>query len=141
MGRIELILSAFPDARIIYIDRSPVETVPSYISMFTSTWKLLCPVSGRTLYRVAGQTAISIYRHFHQTKHIIPQGQLLELSYSELICCPEKTVQTVYSFLGEPLCDKTYRMMLSSLKEKTYHSKHKYCPENFGYSRKELEAI
>ena len=39
--RIETLLKSFPDAKIIYLVRNPLDVIPSYISLVDATWHLL----------------------------------------------------------------------------------------------------
>jgi hypothetical protein len=45
-GRLMILRELFPDVKVIYLVRNPYEAVPSFIKMFTSSWKVISPAGG-----------------------------------------------------------------------------------------------
>ena len=143
-GRILSILKFFPDARIIYIERDPTKTVPSYISMFSVPWKLHSPElkDNLQIFRDLGNAPIAFYKHFQQIRETVSEDKLIHLDYYQFIADPQHTVEQIYSWLGLELTDElTSALERNIQKSKSYRSKHKYSLEQYGYSEKEFLKI
>jgi hypothetical protein len=92
--RIEILRDVFPDARFIYLKRDPYETLKSSRIFFHSLLK------GISLQDYEEQRVdrfvLENYKHmmnvYLEKKEIIPSGQLIELSYEELIKHPERVL-------------------------------------------------
>jgi hypothetical protein len=101
-GRIPTLLSLFPGARFIHIHRDPME-------VYGSTRKLnrrvvpLFQLEDVDLDRL-NRDAITIYarlmRSYLRDRSMIPEGQLAEVPYSDLVSNPVHTINRVYRTLG-----------------------------------------
>ncbi len=139
-GRIEEILKTFPDARFIYLERSPLETIPSYISMFSASWKLIAPDAPDSAYKELGKTAIDFYKHFRKARKTkIAKKNLLEINYKDFISDPLKHVEKIYRFLDFEMTEKTKQRIMEQIAQRRhYKSKHSYSLEMFGWTDEEL---
>ncbi len=90
--RISSLLKAFPDAFVVYLVRSPLETIPSLLSLhrsfFAHRWGLETIPSERLerYYRRRYHYMVALYRHFHDEwrRGVIPRSQLLIVPYARV---------------------------------------------------------
>lgn len=101
-GRIPFLLDLFPNARFIYLQRTPREVLLSAERMHEQMIKRFS-ITGRSKTEVT-----EFVTHFHQAllakyekdKNLIPRKQLIEIDYDFFISQPEKTVEIIYEYLG-----------------------------------------
>ncbi len=101
-ARIPILLLLFPDAKFIHIYRNPA-------NVYASTEKLyrkVLPVFQLQEFdeRQLQQDIIYIYKHlmqkYEQDKALIPEENLLEISYDHFVQAPVEGMQTLYDFVG-----------------------------------------
>jgi len=137
-GRVKLLLDRFPDAHIIYPVRNPYNTVPSLISMFTSSWKLICPFipEDSEEYRQLGYLAIAYYKHWDEVSGNIPANRFYSISYDKLVESPIKVIHGIYSHFGMDISPEFNQSLLKMGKRnKNYVSKHIYSLEQYGMTK------
>lgn len=142
-GRLNTIMEAFPDAKIIYIVRSPYASVPSFISMFSSAWKFHSPEipENSPHHRAWGQLAMDYYTYFHDNIIKINPQQWYTLKYEDLIKSPKDEVIKIYNFFGWPVSESfSTRLDNASRRAKKYESGHSYSLEQFGMTKEEVLA-
>ncbi|MCB9256396.1 MAG: sulfotransferase [Chitinophagales bacterium] len=140
-GRLNFILSCFPNAKIIYPVRNPLKAVPSVISMFTGPWK----VHSRDIAndseecRAFGKIAINYYAYLHEQKSIINPKNLLIVRYDEVVKNPTLTANKIYEYFDFEMSDAFKNALKNyTLESKNYKSKHHYSLEQYGMTE---EAI
>ncbi len=141
LGRFKTLVEAFPDLRMIYIARSPLNTVPSYVSMFTKPWPIHSPdfVEDTTQLRALGQTIIDHYHYHLGNRKTLPPERYLELQYKDLVADPQAAVLSIYAHFGIPVTEAFEQALTAeTTKARAYKSKHKYTLEQFGFSEEEL---
>ena len=140
-GRMKTILDIFPDARIIYIVRSPYKAVPSFISMFSAAWKSHSPEIPETspYHRAWGELAINYYLYFHEQIKVVPKQQWVTLKYEDLVADPYKEMRAIYKHFGMKI-DEHFdeRLKKTSNRSKTYKSTHSYSLEQYGMTKEEV---
>lgn len=136
-GRLGSILQSIPDIRIVYLVRHPRETIPSFISMYAAFWRLHSPQLERdpVLTRALAVLLCDYYNCFMEIRRELPEGQLMEISYDDLIADPEGTVKEIYRKfnlnMDEAFAEKLNRESARSRKHK---SSHQYSLEKVGLS-------
>ena len=140
-GRIHQLLKIFPDARFIYIKRSPYKTIPSYISMFSAPWRLIAPKASATAIKDLGRTAISFYKHSKAVRETtLKKENLIELNYEEFINNPLASLKNIYSHFNIEMGNDTLDLIKEKIESRrNYKSSHQYSLEEFGWSEEELE--
>jgi len=141
-GRLHTILEMFPDARIVYLMRDPKSAVPSFISMFSASWKFIAPEipEDSEEYRALGQIAIDFYNYFHQNKSLFKPENLFVVPYNELSADPKKAVEEVYAHFNMNISDNFKNRLESHLKNQSkYRSKHSYSLQQYGFTKEEIE--
>jgi hypothetical protein len=90
--RIKTILKIFPDAKFIYVARSPLETIPSHLSLHREALgrsfglENIPPDKLKQYYKMRYYYNLQHYKCYEElTKNnIIPKSQLLEITYDSL---------------------------------------------------------
>lgn len=135
----------FPDARVIYLVRSPLEMLPSYVSMMEFSWRAVgMPVEGkhrRALHDYLFEMAGHWYRHALEVLDRVPEDQAVVVRYDDLVADPDRTVREIYDQLGLEV-DAELAEVLSRETEKArrYESRHDYGLEELGLSRERIES-
>jgi hypothetical protein len=114
--RIPELISLFPEARFIYVERNPEE-------VFKSTMKLLQNNSVQWLYTMSYDQKLELYSYGFETllneyntmKMRIPKTQLLELNLMELKHNPEVVQDKIYNFLNWEIVESKKRQYLELL--------------------------
>ena len=106
--RLRSLLAAFPDAKIVYVVRSPLETIPSHFTLernlFAHMWGPI-PIPRARLdrfHRQRYQSSIAYYRYVEDLieKGALPANQFMAVSYDSLRANLEATIERVMQFAG-----------------------------------------
>ena len=101
-SRITELLHLFPDAKFVYIQRNPYDTVRSYMHLLRlmNGWHALQSIDFEELI----QRQIRIYRRmaeaYLEQRDLIPDGRLVEIRYEDLDQDKIGQVQHIYQALG-----------------------------------------
>ena len=100
-ARIKLLLSLFPDAKFIFIHRNPYEVYASNKRFLKVTHKIYALGGTKSLNTnsIILDTYAKMMHHYIQEKHLIPQGQLMELAYEDFIQNPISNMRAAYETL------------------------------------------
>lgn len=100
-ARIKLLLSLFPNAKFIFIHRNPYEVYASNKRFMKLTHKIyaLGGTGSVDTNSVILETYAKTMNRYMQEKHLIPQGQVMELAYEEFIKNPMATMRKAYETL------------------------------------------
>jgi len=142
-GRLDTIIETFPDARIVYVVRSPYEAVPSFISMFSAAWKAHSPEipEDSPYHRAWGYLAMDYYTYFHEHIRQLPEQQWYTLKYEDLVHAPKAEMIKIYNHFGMPVSGTfEERLNKASGRAKKYKSGHSYSLEQYGMTREEVLA-
>jgi hypothetical protein len=140
-GRLRMLLALFPDASIIYPVRNPYETCPSFVAMFSSTWKWISPgiPEDSAPYRELAWLAIRYYQYFQKQKTEIPAANLITLQYDDLVNDPFAAIKNIYSQLHFDLEENfAEKLKTEAAKTMTYKSKHEYSLEQYGIQKEDI---
>jgi hypothetical protein len=137
-GRIPLLLEMFPDARFIYIHRNPVDVILSTRHFFSKM------MPGLTLKKIdfdqINKDIYAVYnklmREYLETKAMIPEGRLVEVSYDELTANTMGEIKKVYDKLGFDGFEKA-----STLIEDYANLKKNYVRNKYAISQELLDEI
>lgn len=140
-GRLRMLLEEFPDARIIYLIRTPMKAVPSFASMFTAPWKLISPdlpLNGKE-----GKSwcdlAIAYYAYFYEQKNLIDPENFKTIRYTDLVKHPRDTVISIYKHFGIEITPNFQEQLEKiTVRNRNYKSKHSYSLEEYGMTPEEV---
>jgi tetratricopeptide (TPR) repeat protein len=94
LGPIHLI---FPHARIVYVQRDPIDTCLScYFHQFSSAHNFTMDLTDRAHYYREHQRLVAHWRE------VLPPGTLLEVPYAELVADQEGWSRRIVEFIGLP---------------------------------------
>jgi hypothetical protein len=137
-GRLETMREVYPDARFIHLVRHPYRAIPSFVSMFRSTWYAVSPSipdEGSETRRLT-ELGIDYYRRLHEAASDFEDGRVYTVMFRDLVGDPIDTLEHIYDWLEMPITD-TFRVDVEyELAHPEKHkSQHEYSLEQFGLSR------
>jgi len=145
--RLPQFLNHFPDAKILYTIRDPLETVPSGLSLVTGVldgrfgfWKL--PDSKRELYiERLYQAFLELSMRFHKDyiEGRIPKEKVKIVRYDRMMKDFDGLMGELLPFIEiEPSPELLDTIKKTSEKQNTRKSEHKYSLEQFGLSEERI---
>ena len=101
-ARIPLLLELYPDARFVFIHRSPYEVFPSTINLHRKILGLtaLQSVTNDDIESNVLEIYGHVMRQYLVDREQIPAGRLIEVAYADLDESPQHTVDSIYAGLG-----------------------------------------
>ena len=101
MARIRYILSMFPDAKFVYIQRDAFDTYASNKRMVQMIFRKYA--LGKIVDVDPGHLILDSYAliagRYHQDKLLIPPAHLCEISYEKFVAHPVECMETIYEQL------------------------------------------
>jgi len=139
-AKIETLMEFFPEARVIYLARNPLDMLPSTVSwinyarrQFTDpkeTWLYLDEIVDMTQHW---------YRHPLQYLDAHPSPRNLILNYDDLIQRPEAVLRAFYEQFGYPDKPGLEIIVDEAVKETmSFNSDHVYSYEEMGFTREQI---
>ena len=127
ISKIESVAETFPDARLIYMLRSPLKTIPSLISMNNNIQAILCSFRDPARMNVRSRdVAIRWYQDADMSLRKLENRYLL-VRFDDITKQPGKTLKEIYQY-AELVPDE--RMVMRMTEEQkaaeNYTSTHKY---------------
>jgi hypothetical protein len=146
-GRVDCLYEYFPDCRIIYLVRNPLDVIPSTQSL---TERLLRSTAGITadekIKEDVYDTLKMFYTYTPQRLAKAPEGSRSLIRYEDLVREPRAVVSDLYRRFGFDL-SSAYDTILEREEEsvREYRSHHRYCIEDYGQTRevilKDLQQV
>jgi omega-hydroxy-beta-dihydromenaquinone-9 sulfotransferase len=139
--RLPRFLQSFPDAKILYMVRDPLEVIPSTMSLTTGVldkrfgfWSLPEHMRRRYLDRLYGGL-VELFQRFHAdyTSGRIPRDKVLVVTFPRLMADFDGLMHEILEFVdvkANPELEATIRKVAD--KQRAYKSKHAYDLERFG---------
>lgn len=103
-GRIRTLLEMFPNAKFLYLKRNPYTVFESTMNFFTNTMR---PLKYQTFSdEDLEKNCVEVYRRlfykYEQEKHLIPEGNLMELKFEDFEADPFSGTEEIYRQLNLP---------------------------------------
>lgn len=146
--RIKTLLEAFPDAKIIYIVRSPYETIPSHLSLDRNVldfqWGLKNIPANRLqrYFERRYHYDVQFYQYIEDliSKGIFNSSQFMTLSYDLLKNDLGKAIEVILEFTGIEISQELRKRIQEQIKmQSSYRSKHRNLDlEEFGLSKERI---
>lgn len=141
-AKIETLAEFFPDARILYLVRNPLDMLPSTVSWINYARRMFTEPNETYLYKdeIVSMTQYW-YSHPLQYLDAHPSPRHLILNYDDLIQRPEQVIRSFYEQFGYP--DKPGMPVIidQAVKETlAYNSDHVYSYEEMGFTREQILA-
>ena len=138
--KVDALYETFPDARIIYLVRNPLNTIPSMISWLTFQWKQFCDPEERYMFKeYVMEMAEEWYRYPLQRLAQAPPKSYLIVRYEDLADDPDAVIRHIYDHFGFPISRRFARILArQSRKAKRFKSKHEYSLQEMGLDEKRI---
>ncbi len=100
--RVATLLELFPDARFVYIHRDPYAVFSSSLHLRRTMYmeNSFIEPTEENLYQDTLETLDTCLKTYEETRHMIPEKNLVEIRYSDLEAHPVEQMQRVYETLG-----------------------------------------
>ncbi|MBL8090843.1 MAG: sulfotransferase [Anaerolineales bacterium] len=141
--KIETLAEFFPDARILYLARNPLDMLPSTISWINYARRQFTDPGDGYLYidEVVDMTQ-HWYRHPLRYLDSHPSPRHLIVSYDDLIQRPEAVIRGFYEQFGYPDQPGLPIIIDQAVKETlAFKSDHNYSLEEMGFTREQIVEI
>ncbi|MGD9974187.1 MAG: sulfotransferase [Desulfatirhabdiaceae bacterium] len=127
-ARIKILLELFPQSKFIHIVRHPLAVFASNIKLWSSALSLafLQEVGSREIMEIVLSTYVHMYAAYHEQKALIPEANLVEITYEDLEKNPVSELRSVYERLDLPYSPdfetnlKHYLATLSTYKKNSF---------------------
>jgi len=139
-AKIETLMEFFPEARVIYLARNPLDMLPSTVSWINYARRQFTDPKEKWLYRdeIVDMTQ-HWYRHPLQYLDAHPSRRNLILSYDDLIQRPEAVLRAFYEQFGYPDKPGLESIVDEAVKETlSFNSDHVYSYEEMGFTREQI---
>jgi len=139
-AKIETLTEFFPDARIIYLARNPLDMLPSTISWINYARGVFTQPKEKYLY-LDEIRDFTQHWYYHPLKYLDshPSPRHLILKYDDLIQRPEQTLRAFYEQFGYPDKPGLVDIVDQAVKETlAFHSDHVYSYEEMGFTRQQI---
>jgi len=135
--KVASIIEAFPDAHIVYMARTPYETIASLHNMIDRIWNVQLQLPKDAQPR-DGITNLCIYSYKYALEQIDRMGQdkNIVVRYEDLVHEPRATVEAIYARFNMPITEQFNTALVKvTSKSKGYKSEHQYSLDQFGLSK------
>ena len=146
--RLKSLIEVFPDAKFIYLVRSPYQTIPSHLSLtrnlFDYRWgiKNIPPNKLKRYLERRYRYDADIYRYFYELRKnkAIPEEQVMVLRYDRLRSDLNKVFAKIVAFTRIKPSDKLQQAVeRQALTQKDYQRKHQVMKlEEFGLTQEQI---
>ena len=139
--RLKSIMKVFPDAKIIFIVRDPIETITSFFSMQERIkYGNMMTKEELDLYRIeAYQEIIDWYQETENAKQFLDKNNFLVLKYDDLKENLYGSVDQSFKFIGQDM-NKKFESLLSEKSSMKHIKKHQNKTINdFGFTEKQIK--
>lgn len=142
--KIPELMRVFPDARLVYILRNPLETIASRLDLIRGIWRHRFPEfkdmtqeQSAAIVKDSLRTYLNAERDFYD----VPEAQRMIVTYDDLLERIPETVRAIYDKFGLPGPDAHLEAMLAEVATRPRHvSKHHYDLTEFGVDPDALKA-
>jgi hypothetical protein len=139
-AKIDTLSEFFPEARIIYLARNPLDMLPSTVSWINYARRVFTQPKEKYLYL---DEIVDFTQHWYRypLKYLDshPSPRHLILKYDDLILRPEQTLRAFYEQFGYPDKPGLVDIVDQAVKETlAFHSDHVYSYEEMGFTRQQI---
>ncbi len=145
LGYLDTLFSVFPDAHVVWMHRTPLETVPSGASLNATLWGLYSDtvdaarIGRQWLGRMAWATARAL-----AARERLPRAasRFSDVDYREALSDPLAAVERLYAGLAVELGPEARRAMQGWWASQSAEKRpaHRYAADDFGLSEAEIRA-
>lgn len=136
------LLQTFPDAKIVYLVRNPLEVAASFLSMMNYSWRAVgVRHDGDALREYVLEMVGHWYRYPLERLAELPPQRCAIVRFDDLVADPRGTVTALYERFGLEM-DERFAAALNAegTRARRFRSRHAYAPEELGLSRERIFA-
>jgi hypothetical protein len=148
--RLDALLRRYPDCRLVYVVRDPVEVIPSGMSLLAGVLENGYDVWNRTskedqdrwlenLYQASGD----MLRFFRDAEVAgrIPEKNVCVVHYEDLLQNLEPTMARILDFVEvRPIAEFEEEVAATAERQRSYTSRHQHSPDKFGLDPQRIRA-
>jgi hypothetical protein len=136
--RIQLLLTAFPKAKFIYLERNAVDIYYSHAKLWRQCLKQygLQKITQAQLDHIIIQTMKNMQVQYNKDKSLLNSGNLYEVNYEKLINDPLSTIREIYQNLEIPGFSDAEMPI-----RKQINKSKKYAPFSYQYSAEKIRWV
>ena len=139
-AKIETLRELFPDARIVYLARNPLDVLPSTTSWLSYAWHVSSDPLEKYPYR---NKVLELTRYWYDHPLGVmdrnPSPLHLILNFEDLVRCPDAVIRSLYVRFDYPQTSDLDRILQDALVQTRAHrSDHVYDYEEMGFSREQI---
>jgi hypothetical protein len=145
--RIPQFLDKFPDAKVLYLIRDPLSTVPSGLSLVTGVldnrfgfWNLSDEKRQRYIDRLYnGLLELSLTFHDDYVSGKIPKENVKIILYERMMSDFDKLMEEIFEFTGDSPSESLSKTIKETAeKQRAYKSGHQYDLNKFGLTEEQI---
>lgn len=148
--RLDALLRRYPDCRLVYVVRDPVEVIPSGMSLLASVlengydvWNRTKKEDQRRWIENLYQASCAMLRDFHiaNSAGLIPEQNLCVVRYEDLLQNLEPTMKRILDFIEiDPSQEFQEEVRQQAERQRNYTSRHEHSPDQFGLDPERIRA-
>jgi len=140
--KIDALYEFFPDAKIVYLARNPLDVIPSYVSLLDYTWRFF----GDPLRDYGSRDyVLDMARHWYtyplERLERAPEDSYAVVNFDDLVDDAEQTVADIYRRFGFEIGPAFAQVLREEAERARNHrSEHDYSLEQVGLTREQIVA-
>lgn len=148
--RLDALLRRYPDCRLVYVVRDPVEVIPSGMSLLAGVlengydvWNRTREDDQRRWLENLYQASCSMLSSFHDAhgSGLVPQRNLCVVRYPDLLENLQPTIARILDFVEvEPTAAFLEEVREQAERQRAYTSRHEHSPEQFGLTAERIRS-
>ncbi len=137
---IDTLYDTFPDVKIIYLVRNPLDMIPSYISLKEEEWQLLGnPVEDYASRHYILDMAEHWYTYPLERLERAPERSYIVVNFDDLVNNAGPTVRAIYDRFGLELsADFDQVLQRTTDRARKHESEHEYSLRQMGLTREQI---
>lgn len=141
-GKVDALYQTFPDAKIIYLIRNPLEMVPSQVSMWAFKWNVTCSPLDSYPYEDELLEMIRYwYQHPLERLAEAPEDSYMIVRFDELVSDPQAVVRQMYDHFGFTMSRRYEKQLVRQARRaKKRASKTRYSLKDMGLTERQIAA-
>jgi omega-hydroxy-beta-dihydromenaquinone-9 sulfotransferase len=147
--RLDALLKRYPDCKLVYVIRDPVEVIPSGMSLIAGVlengydvWNRTSAADQQRWVENLYQASCEMLRGFHEAlaANRIPERNLCVVRYTDLIHDLEPTMKRILDFVEiDPPAAFLEEVRVQAEKQRSYQSRHQHSPEKFNLDPERIQ--
>jgi omega-hydroxy-beta-dihydromenaquinone-9 sulfotransferase len=138
--KVDALYKTFPDAKIIYLARNPLQVVPSYASLSAHWLRLLAePKERNPQPEYILRSTQHWYRYPVERLEQAPEESRIFVNFHEMVANPEKVVTGIYQHFGLEIDARFAAVLkLETKRAREHKSNHVYSLGEVGFTREQI---